>query len=451
MASSDRNSLSDTDNALMRAIVTGQLTERDRQNPAVVDGFGAHQKLDSLFRQLRDAPVIEDDSVDDDLPARIGDYEIRRRLGIGGFGSVYLGFDEKLQRQVAIKVPRQFLADPKEKERFQREARTAAALDHQHIASIYEVGEENGRPFIVSAYVDGVSLDKWVKTQQLRHEAVVRLIISIGSAIRCAHESGVVHRDIKPSNIMIDVTGKPVVMDFGLAKHLDEQSLSIDGKLLGTPAYMSPEQAKGESRTVDTAADIYSLGVVLYELLTGELPFRGTTQMVLGQVIHDDPPNPRKLRGDIPQDLETITLKCLAKEPHHRYLKVEELILDLTRWLDGSPISARPAGRVERTWRWAKRKPKLAALTLLVMLGLVLDSSLLAWALHEREGHENGIRREKARQAEQDSVDPILRDLKTMWPSLPSGIKKDIHRRAKQSLSRPSIAKPPSTKKSRTR
>ncbi|MDC0176105.1 serine/threonine protein kinase [Planctomycetaceae bacterium] len=418
--------------ALQLAIATGQLTGKDREIPEVVELFAAHQKLGSLFGELRDSSGSREEGLERELPSRISHYEIQGQLGVGAFGNVYLGFDTKLQRQVAIKVPRQFLPNEREKVRFLREARTVAALNHPHIVAIHEVGDEQGHLFIVSDYVDGLPLDQWVKVNQLTHHEIARICILIGEAIQYAHHEGVIHRDIKPSNIMIDTMGNPHVMDFGLAKNQADESFSIDGSLMGTPAYMSPEQAKGESESVGKSSDVYSLGVVLFELLSGELPFRGTTQMMLSQVIHDDPPSPRKLRGDVPQDLETITLKCLAKEPYHRYTTLEELSSDLARWSDGRPIDARPAGWGERTWRWSKRNPKLAALTLLVLLGGLLNSSLLVWAFHEREGHEIGKRTgleliEMRR--EWEKLPPDLREIMDKWDSLPTETQKELKRR----------------------
>ena len=368
------------EDVLQQAITNGQLSDKDRDIPELAQLFAAHQKLNSLFGQLRDSSALEEDVSQQELPSTISHYEIRRELGVGAFGTVYLGYDTKLERQVAIKVPRRLLPIEREKKRFLREARLAAALHHPNVVSIHEVNDNDGVLYIVSDYVEGLPLDRWLKVNQLTQADAVRLCIKICEAIQHAHESGVIHRDIKPSNIMIDAEISPHVMDFGLAKHLADESISIDGNISGTPAYMSPEQARGENQTVDGFADIYALGVILYELLTGELPFRGSAQTLLHQVIHDEPPSPRKLNRMIPRDLETITLKCLAKARRQRYSSVARLSEDLARWLVGEPIQARPINWMHRGWRWCKRKPVMAALAAIVVLqifaGIMVSSFL---------------------------------------------------------------------------
>jgi serine/threonine protein kinase len=331
--------------------------------------------------------------------ARVGRYVLRDLLGAGGFGTVWRGRDETLHREVAVKLPRTApLLSLGEQERFLREARSAAQLHHPQIVAIHDVGRDGDLLYIVSELVRGESLAERLDRGRLTPAEATEIAAQVAEALDYAHREGVVHRDLKPSNILIDQSRESVeqptrdekeaarlhvvrpsddqssvlvdeatrirarITDFGLAKReAGDITLTFDGQILGTPAYMSPEQISSP-HAVDGRCDVYSLGVVLYQTLTGELPFRGTTRMLLNQVLNEEPTAPRKLNDKIPRDLETIVLKCIAKEPLGRYQSAAALADDLRRFQSGEPIVARPAGTLERAWRRSRRHPAITTL-----------------------------------------------------------------------------------------
>ncbi len=285
----------------------------------------------------------------------VAHFEIVERLGTGGFGMVWTARDTRLDRMVALKVPRygQLAAD--QVEDFLHEARVAAQLKHPNIVSVHEIGRDGDLVYIVSDLIQGAPLSEWRRDLPLTFDETAALIAAVASALHYAHEQGVVHRDLKPANILIDLQGQPHLTDFGLAKWEADEVVTLDGHILGTPGYMSPEQARGDSRRCDRRTDVYSLGVVLFELLTGELPFRGQPAMQIQQVINDEPPSPRKLNSSVPPDLETVCLKCLEKDPEQRYSTAQAVADELRRFQKGEPILARPVSRSERLVRWCRQ------------------------------------------------------------------------------------------------
>lgn len=329
-------------------------------------------------------------------PRKLGRFEILEELGRGGSGVVFRARDPALNRDVAVKIPRgETLVSQETRERFLREAEAAAGLDHPHLVPVYELGDADGVCFIASAFCPGPDLAKWLseKNGPLSPRKAAMLVALLAEAIQHAHSRGVLHRDLKPSNILLfpNATGRrdaggddlpftPRIADFGLAKLL-ESSLreTRTSVILGTPLYMAPEQATGRITGSRPHADIYSLGAILYELLTGKPPFEGETLLsVLDRVRSDEPVPLRRLRPDVPRELETICLKCLRKDPRDRYATAGELAADLQRFLAGQPIHAQPLRLIDHFRIWSHRPERIRDAG---MLGISLGIILGTWSM----------------------------------------------------------------------
>jgi tetratricopeptide (TPR) repeat protein len=355
-------------------------------------------------------------------------YEIIAELGRGGMGIVYEARHTSLKRLVALKmILSGNFASPEQLDRFQREAEALARLQHPNIIRIYEVGEVQGSPFFSLEFVEGGSLERHLGGTPQPPRSAAELVATLARAMHAAHQSGVVHRDLKPANILLGrkvpasriVPGKsseatletfePKISDFGLAKSLDgESNHTHTGVVLGTPSYMSPEQAEGRVKDVGPAVDVYALAAILYELLTGRPPFKGATfRDTIELVCTREPIAPSQLQPKVPGDLETVCLKGLRKDARQRYTTAQELADDLQRWLDGRPIVARPVSRWERAWKWARRRPALAGLAAAVLVAcLAGTASAVLYGLYESQ---NARAREHEAQASRDVQDLYVR------------------------------------------
>jgi tRNA A-37 threonylcarbamoyl transferase component Bud32 len=351
----------------------------------------------SIKNRATVAPSADLDSAPEGTKIRyFGDYELLQEIARGGMGVVYKARQTSLKRVVALKmILAGQLASAADVTRFHAEAEAAARLEHPNVVPIFEIGEHDGHHYFSMLYVDGTSLAQRVAAGPLPANEAAELMLKIAQAVAYAHVEGVVHRDLKPANVLLDTNGEPRITDFGLAKRIATESLgpaqaaglTVTGQVLGTPSYMSPEQAGGKIDAVGPLSDVYSLGAMLYCLLTGRPPFQAASPLdTLLQVLQMEPVPPRRLNPQVPKDLETICLKCLEKEPARRYAGAALLADDLRRYLNDEPIRARPVRLPERGWRWLRKQRRsvlLAGATALAAVVLVIGS-IVGWSRYQQ-------------------------------------------------------------------
>ena len=342
----------DRDELLWSAIESGTLDAAAAADEEIVSRFAAHQKLESMFAMLCE-PSTPDDSLDQ--PSQIGRYRVDRVLGEGAFGRVYLAHDPELDRLVAIKVPRAgVFSSEQDADSFLEEAKHAARLSQPGIVTIHDAGREGRSCFIVMEYVEGQSLEQTIAASRLSNPQIAELVAAIADALHHAHILGFVHRDLKPSNVIIDVKGQPHVVDFGLSVSEHTQLRKV-GQVAGTPAYMSPEQIRGETHRLDGRTDIWSLGVILYELLAGRHPFlQPTSDDCSDEILHRAPKPPRQINDGIPADLEAVCLRCLSKDISKRYSTAADVANSLRKLSNQSEPSLQAILAPPSHWRSAR-------------------------------------------------------------------------------------------------
>ncbi len=377
------------------------------------------------------------DAVVTDKIRYFGDYELLSEIARGGMGVVYKARQANLNRLVALKmILAGQLASDEDVKRFYAEAEAAAALEHPGIVPIFEIGKHNDQHFFSMGFVDGGSLADKAKDGPLPSKEAAAYTKKVAEAIAYAHSKGVIHRDLKPANVLLDRNNEPKVTDFGLARRAESNSdLTRTGAVMGTPSYMPPEQASGKTDEVGPLADVYSLGAILYCLLTGRPPFQASNPLdTLMQVIDREPIAVTNLNPAVQKDIETICLKCLHKDPSKRYASAQELAEDLGRWLNGEPIRARAVSNSERTWRWMKRNPILSSLIAITAFAILAGSSSSIWFGISANNAANSARFAE-QQANQQRNIASLRGYRTGLAFAQMAIKKGELREAERALS----------------
>lgn len=357
---------------------SGTIDFHDRETASASAWKVLDETMDSVAKS---APTTSRES-GQRAPLSLPGYEVLEELGRGGMGVVYKARQVALDRLVALKMIRSAaIADSNQLARFKTEAAALAQMQHPNIVQVFEIGQHQDMPFLSMEFVAGVTLSSAIETHPLSPQQAASLVEKLAKAMYSAHQRGVLHRDLKPSNILIASDGEPKITDFGLAKRVGSDSqLTVDHTVMGTPSYMPPEQAQGLIAELGPSCDIYSLGAILYELLTGRPPFRGTMPLeTIQKVIHDEPAAPRTINPRVPRDLETICLKCLHKQPGQRFETAADLADDLRRFQRNEPILARRITLLERGWRWCLRNPALSGAIGVICLVILLGIAGVAW------------------------------------------------------------------------
>ncbi|MCA9213624.1 MAG: protein kinase [Planctomycetales bacterium] len=338
---------------------------------------------------------------------KISHFTLEELIGGGSYGEVWKCWDDSLERRVAVKFPKSRNLSVEQQARFIAEGKAAAQVRHPNVVAIHEVGRDGEHLFIASEFVEGDTLEHRLERKAFTYREIVEFIFKVASGLRIAHDAGVVHRDLKPQNILITDSDEPRIVDFGLAKR-DECDIvvTLDGQVMGTPAYMSPEQARGSGNEADARSDIFSVGSVLYEMLTGVRPFDGKQVINLISDVDHEPERPRRIVKHVPKDLETICLKCLEKRPEKRFQNAADLLTELQHYLDGKPLTIKPPSSIERAYRWCRRSPALAGVYALLALVVVILSvsyvQISRKSIEAAKNAETAIEREK--EADQQRV-----------------------------------------------